>query len=392
MDAFNTTINLQQDLDALSGDLRDIESLLKLQLDNLAESMPEIYSGYASMVRQITDATLNMFNTSSKTASKIAIAAEIGARSIKAFGEYKAAKQHNEIIRKYMHVKTQIANNNLTRVNYALPKAELNCQKTAKLFDKCCEIRYCLNELNDDKFRIISSIQEKTLNIHRTNLYMFELCKYLKNEYTAWINNNHKSEFDMPDYYLINSILAEKLYGEDLLGSYSEAADQTSVISGKQIMLLYDYSLSLMALGSSLCNVNISEAHPLVGQLMDNCGAHKKYAEWVKPYKEHVDGSSSSAIYLLGIITTIAIICIIVFYFDCSATVKLITFLASLGAILKICIKGVRKVHIAEVQKGIDMANEIDGIIACNCGKVDRPDIDYQERNELSAVISGFLN
>ena len=96
--------SINQELNALSGDLKAFEGQLMPQLDELARTIPEIYSGYASMVHDLVDNTLTLFNTSNRTRYKVAVAAEIGAKAIEAFGEYKAAKEHNRLLQKYMKV------------------------------------------------------------------------------------------------------------------------------------------------------------------------------------------------------------------------------------------------------------------------------------------------
>ena len=109
--------------------------------------------------------------------------------------------------------------------------------------------------------------------MYRTNIYFLELCKYLKNEYEVWLSGQQRSEFDMPDYYMINSIIANELFGDDLLQAYSDAADEDFRLSGKQVMLLSDYQMTFLALGEKLCNINVSKAHPYVKKLIDDCGA-----------------------------------------------------------------------------------------------------------------------
>lgn len=382
---------LNNDLDALSADIAQLENGLIEQIDKLATAIPEIYAGYASMVRTLVTSAMQVISPSQRSANRVAIALEIGTRSIQAFGEYKAAKEHNRLLAKYMMAKETIARNNIEKVSNLLPKASRTASSSGLIFKKCCNLSYELTQLDETKIQRIAGIQIKALTMYRTNIYLLELCKYLKNEYGVWLTNTQHSEFDMPDYYLINSMIANELYGNDLLQAYSEAADEEYRLSGKQIMLLSDYQMSFMALGEKLCKINISKANPLIRVLIENCGATNEYENITKPYKDHIENDPKGTITFLGLITIAAIICIIVFYFEGSITAKCVIAIAAIAATLRICIKGNRKTKINYVHEAISLGEVADQRIEAICGKVERPDIDYNERGLLKSTIAGFF-
>lgn len=112
----------------LTQDLRKIESDIMPQLEELQSKIPEIYSGYANIVRETVSATISMLSTDNNTANKIALGAEIAARGLEAFGQWKAAQKHNELLDKFMRIKQSIANNNYKKSKNFAPKSRKNYQ------------------------------------------------------------------------------------------------------------------------------------------------------------------------------------------------------------------------------------------------------------------------
>lgn len=382
---------MESELDSLVADMQQTDGILLQQVDQLAEEIPEIYAGYASMVRTLVTSAMNMMKPGRKSANRVALAMEIGTRSIQAFGEYKAAKEHNRLVQKYITVKKTYAQNNIEKVSNLLPKVTHNAATAGRLFKKFSEISYRLADLDNDKMQRVASLQLKALTIYRTNAYLFELCKYLKNEYGTWINGYQKSEFDMPDYYLINNIIAKELFHTSLIEAYSEAADATQSIKGKEIMLLSDYQLTFMALGQKACHVRIDDAEPLIRTLITESGAVEEYNSITKPYTDHIKSSPTVKIVLLGVLAAAAIMAIAFLYFEGSIGEKCLLAAVGLGATLRICIKGNKNALIQYVQDGRILEEEADRQIESLCGKVDRPDIDYNERNALTSAITGFF-
>ncbi len=392
MDQTESIKVMENELDSLVADMQQTEGALLVQIDQLANEIPEIYAGYASMVRTLVTYTMNLMRPGSKSANRVAVALEIGTRSIQAFGQYKSAKEHNRLVNKYMAVKTSYAQNNLEKVSYLLPKVTRNAATAGKLFKKCSEVTYTLSDLDTNKMQRIAALQSKALAVYRTNVYLFELCKYLKNEYGTWLNGYQRSEFDMPDYYLINSIIAQQLFSTSLLEAYAEATEANKEIKGKEIMLLSDYQLTFMALGQKLCHIRLDEAHPLIRALINESGAVEEYNAITKPYTNHIKSNPTTKIFLLGLLAAAIVIAISFSYFEGSIGAKCLLGAAGLGATIRICIKGKRRALIQHVEKGRILGNEADSQIESLCGKVERPDIDYNERNALSSAIKGFFN
>ncbi len=389
MDSINA---LNSQLEVLTTDISQIEKVLIDQIDGLAKAIPEIYAGYASLIRTMVNSAMQVIKPSDKTATSVALALEVGTRSIQAYGEYKAAKEHNRLLSKYMMVKETIARNNIEKVSNLLPKASATAKSSGRLFKKLSELSYNLDDLNDAQMSRIAAIQIKGLTMYRTNIYLLELCKYLKNEYSVWLSGHQRSEFDIPDYYLINQYIAAELFGDDLLQAYSDAVDEYDCLTGKQIMLISDYQMSFMALGEKLCEINILGARPILARLLLECGAAQDYEKITKPYRKQIKKNPKVIITLLGILSAIVVVWILGGYFEGSEAARGVIGLASFAAILRICIKGNKNAKIQNVEQAFALQESTNQEIQTICGKMERPDIDYNERNILKSTIAGFFN
>ena len=386
--------DMERELELLSKELQCSEEELLPQIDGLAKAIPEIYKGYASMVREIVGSTLSLFKSGSRAVSRVAVAAEIGARAIEAFGEYKAAKEHNRLLIRYMEIKYVYATNNLERVATLLPRLKRSNMTSARLFRKCTSLSYDLDRLDQSSIGRVANIQLKALSIHRTNAYLLELCKYLENEYKVWLRREQRSEFDMPDYYMINEILADTLFGRDkLFDAYVAAADiDSGSITGAQIMLLADYQLSMMALGQKFCKINPSKANPLVRKLIEDCGAAEKYKEITATTIEHISFDPSWMWYVAGVLAIGAIIWFVITQIQGHDVGKWIGAAVAIGVVIRLTMGLKRSSNRRYVEKGEEMIAEAERQIEASCGKVERPDIDYNERSALRSAITGFFH
>lgn len=391
MDPTNDNLD-NKALDELSLNIKEIEKELMPQLDMLAEKIPEIYNGYASMVRTLVDTTLDFVSVSKKTGDRIALGAEVTARVITAWGNYKAAVEHNKMLAKYMQIKKTIANNNLTKVEGLLPKLERSNTSSSKLFEKYCTTAYSLENLDEETIKRVAALLLKVLAIHRTNVYLFELCKYLKKEYGAWASGMQTCNERLPDYYQINKKLGDNMFKGNLFDAYSAAANSTDAVEGKQILLLSDYQLSMMALGEKLCKVNLKNANPKVAMLIAECGASESYANETKRFTEHIESSPVSTIALLAALAFFAILWIALSYLHSHDTVRWIMIIGGLSVILRICFRGYKRVLIVYAQNGIKLAEECDSNIERACGKIEQAEVDYSEKDVLDSALKGFLN
>ena len=61
---------LEKELDGLTADIALLEEDLLRQIDGLAKAIPDVYAGYASMVRTLVTNAMQVLKPSAKTANR----------------------------------------------------------------------------------------------------------------------------------------------------------------------------------------------------------------------------------------------------------------------------------------------------------------------------------
>ena len=136
------TVNWDPRLEEQLESIRIAEVEIMQHLDDLAEKMPEIYKGYARMVKGSLDAALRLLKVDLKKGNKIMMIGEILARGIESYGTYKAVKQHNELIDRYVEVKRSHASHNIDKIRLLHEKMERMISTSQKFFSKAAEVSY----------------------------------------------------------------------------------------------------------------------------------------------------------------------------------------------------------------------------------------------------------
>lgn len=376
---------------SLTQELKKIESEIMPQLEELQSKIPEIYSGYADIVRETVSQTINMLSLKSDTANKIALGAEIAARGLEAFGQWKAAKKHNELLDKFMRVKQEIARNNNVKITRLLPKVKRKLSNSARLFEKYAFTTYNCSSFNEAKTKQISSLNLRALNLYRTSLFLSELCEYLDVEYSSWMSGKQTSGFDIPDYYQVNGMILDKLFDEKPFEALERCADCSGDMNGAEIMLLADYQLSVYALKDTLCTISTEEASPAVRALMESNPGFSHYNQVAEGVINHISKTPDTAITIGWLISTIVIIALCIFYIPGTWWLRTIIGVAGVMAAYRICDKNSFKLKLQHCIQAEEIINETDDIIAAKCGMIKRQEIDYEHKSTTSAFINGFL-
>ena len=382
----------ESELQELADNLRNLENELMPQLEELDEKIPEIYSGYADLVRQTVSSALDIINFDGKSATRIAMGAEVFARGLAAFGQWKAAKKHNEMLDRILSVKKTIAGNNLNKIGRLRPEAERNNKRSEAMLMKYAVTDYDCSSANSEKLTRLSSIMLRALTLYRTSLFLLELSNYLKAEYNQWLTGKHTSGMEIPDYYTVNGIITKKLCGDNPYEVLERCADKSHNLNGAEIMLLSDYQLTLYALKDSLCTVELENASPAVRVLMGNNPGFKHYTNAVETVIGHVTKSPATWITIGWLATTVIVILLCIFYIPGSWWLRILIAVSGTIAAYKIFSKCGSKIMIAHCMQGAELMNNADETIEVHCGRIKRAEMDYERKNETTALISGFFN
>lgn len=381
------------DLELLSKDLRGLENKLMPQLDELGSKLPEIYSGYANLVRTVTSQLLEICKVSEKNSDKIALAAEISARAIESFGSYRAAKKHNQMLNKFLTVKQGIAKLNSNKIKRLLPESSHNLAALKRLFDAQMSKTCVFSQLSQNNVGRVANIQLRVLNMYRTSLFLNKLARYLDKEYTAWNKGSQTSGEKMPDYYDTNLSIAIDLWGnnEKVFKAVENAADATVSLTGKDIILLCDQQLFTYAIGDEICDISLEKAHPYVKEMLSLHKGVENHLSSSKSLREHIDDVPSALSWFICFLSWIAIICMAIWYLPGTTLTKILISATGCIAIYKIGMTSTKKIKKIYFPKGDTLIEEYIKNICRQCGKADVADIDYEEKDALSLALKTFI-
>lgn len=381
-----------QDLEKQINDLKKIEKDLLPMLDELGEKIPELYGAYASATRECVSCIVNVLQESGRDAAKIAIIGEIAARGIAAFGEMKAAREHNKMLKKFLEAKMQIANAGMAKIKKLIPRTKTSVDTSRRLLDLNFERSVSFDKLSEESFLRATNMGIRILTMYRTALFFNELANYLDKEYAAWQGGKQTSGAARPDYYTVNSKICSSIYPADLYGHLEATADECTSLKLKDAVLIADPQLTAYAFGDEVCDLKLSEAHPYIGKLLENNEGLKHYSETVAPVKKHIDEMSSLGVGLICLIAMITIICLAIFAMPGTAMLRLILASAGCVAVIKVWVAGSRKANVLQVERGVTLGLDFYNGMQSFCGKIDEPDTDLEERNVFKAAFNGFMN
>lgn len=384
--------NSENELEILADDLKKLEDELLPQLNELDEKIPEIYSGYAELVRKTVSAALNVVKFDGASTKRIATGAELLARGMEAFGKWKAAKKHNELLDRILRIKKTIAASNMTKIERLQIEAKRSNKRTEAMVMKFASTEYPCSTVSKESLTRISSLMIRAITLYRTSLFLLELGNYLKIEYGQWLNDKQTSGIQIPDYYAVNGIISNKLFGDKPFDMLEKCADKTGNMSGAEIMLLSDSQLTLYSLKDSLCTISPENASAPVRILMDNNPSFQHYCETVEPLISHVSKTPDQWIIVGWLCTAIVVILLCIFYIPGTWWIRTIIGVSGVIAASRIYIKGSNRIKLHHCTYGNELFDIADDQISMHCGKIKRNEMDYEYKNSTSAFITGFLN
>lgn len=170
----SSTIKNDEDIiNSLADDIRDLENQILPQFDELGKKIPELYKGYADLVRTFTSEALRAVPMSSRNTAKINMAAEIAARGIQAYGAIKNAQKHNEQLDKFLKLKQTIAQANMKRNDKALAAAKVKLETLSKLLNKYATTTLKIEGIAKELLLRQASVNLRILDMYRTNFFWF---------------------------------------------------------------------------------------------------------------------------------------------------------------------------------------------------------------------------
>lgn len=380
----------EKSLNNLCTEIQAIDRELMPQLKRLAIDIPEVYAQYANLTMEIASSVLEIIKPNGATAAGVAVAAELTARSFRAFGAYKAAVKHNRLLTKMLETKRSIALANHEKIKYVIPKIERNLNSCTKLFDKILNSTYDLRGVPDENINRMTGINLRVLNIYRMACYFKSLAYYLDQEYSSWESGSQTSGLNLPDMHSTNTQVLKHINASSPFNALSQALARHGVLSGREYVLIAEPQLTMMALKSKWVIVNDKSAHPGIMSIIDNNPAFAEYNKYSKKVKRHILFSPILLVALMAVISIIAIL-YICYTFQSTETWKTLALVGlSVLAVLRIAIAGTKKLQIACMQVGDDLIESSKQKMEIYCGKIIVEKFDYSIKNARSEMWSTF--
>lgn len=389
----SSTIKNDEDIiNSLADDIRDLENQILPQFDELGKKIPELYKGYADLVRTFTSEALRAVPMSSRNTAKINMAAEIAARGIQAYGAIKNAQKHNEQLDKFLKLKQTIAQANMKRNDKALAAAKVKLETLSKLLNKYATTTLKIEGIAKELLLRQASVNLRILDMYRTNFFLVSLSEYIGFEYIAWLEGAQTSGEIRPDYYMINRRIFGELFSEKPFKELEYCCDKRGNLTGAEIMLLSDYQLSMFALKDNVCAISINEASLEVKALISNNQAFTDYENVLSPFVKHVKEIPGNELTIAFIATLLIVIALCIFYIPGSWGIRLVIIFSTAMASFKIYNKNMFKLQSIFCQEAEEIGEKVERFIESGCGKIEQSEMDYEKKDILSAGIKGFFN
>lgn len=385
-------IENQQEYEVLLNNLKAIEAQIMPKLEQLGEKIPEIYYGYADVVRITVNDALKILNMKESTSEKFQLAAEIGARTLEAYGVWKAAKEHNKMLDKVLMAKRTYAELNLSQIEKALAESDKNLIKVKKMFFTYSNIQYDLTNANLETIMRLSNILLRQLVLYRTNLFISKICRYLKAECRAWSQGIQTSDVPQTDYYIVNQEILRNLFSTNFFNALEIAGDSQGSLTGSQIMLLSDPQLAVYALKDTLAQINFDDASYAVRVLTYNNPGFSYYINQTVPLVKEIKNEAINNIYVIALIALIVVVCMCIWFIPGAWWGRLIIGIIASAAIIKITSKNYLKLKVMHVTQTMGNIAVVDDVIESYCGKVETQDIDYTRKDALTSALQTFFN
>lgn len=377
--------------ESLTSELEEIENMIMPQIEQLGQQLPELYQGYADAVRETSMLMRQYINFSDKTSRNIAFGAEVGARFLEAWGQYKAAQKHNQMLRRFLTIKQQIAQTNNEKLKEAGARAEKALASNRRLFNKYMSQKFETATLHPGTLDRVRNLNLRALYLYRNSLWLNENCLYLKNEYRNWLAGRQTSGYPQPDLHNVNEKILAELYEGDPFDALEKAADSDRYLTGADISLLSDYHLATIAIKPQLCIIEREKASPCVSKLMRENAAFEDYESATAVLANHVTDSPTIFISIAFFACVIAIVALCIWYVPGSIWLRIIIGVGAFLMCVKIFNRSIKHLEMDHICLGNILKEEIEETLSRKCGRKPKSDIDYEQKNETAAFLGGFV-
>lgn len=382
--------NEQEQFEKCLAELKSIENIILPQLNELTQKLDAKYKAYADLAQDLGNMTLAIGNFNSETSNKIYSTTALVSRGIESYGAYKTAKEHNRKLDEMMDLKRSLAGQKRKQITDWLPRISANVEKSKRF----CESQFSKTFPLSSVSPALVSLQLKFLNLYRTNLYYESLAKWMLKEYSSWLNGQQTCGMPTPSLYDVNTELGERLYGANLYEYYQRAVESDKSISGKDIFLIADPQLTIMALDAHDGSVEVhsANANPAISKILDENEGVKYYQDNVTEMCQSINRDPASSWNCIALIFAVG------FFLLLSLNREILTpkvlgmaFIVGELCIFRVWNKIRKKIYMIFLEEVSVLAAEVDLSTKRICGYIEQEEVDYEKKNALSEAVSQFI-
>ena len=382
--------NEQEQFEKCLAELKSIENIILPQLNELTQKLDAKYKAYADLAKDLGNMTLAIGNFNPDTSYKIYSTTALVSRGIESYGAYKTAKEHNRKLDEMMNLKRSLAGQKRKQITDWLPRISANVEKSKRF----CESQFSKTFPLSSVSPALVSLQLKFLNLYRTNLYYESLAKWMLKEYSSWLNGQQTCGMPTPSLYDVNTELGERLYGANLYEHYQRAVESDKSISGKDIFLIADPQLTIMALDAHDGGVEVhsANANPAISKILDENKGVKYYQNNVTEMCQSINRDPASSWNCIALIFAVG------FFLLLSLNREILTpkvlgmaFIIGELCIFRVWNKIRKKIYMIFLEEVSALSAEIDLSTKRICGYIEQEEVDYEKKNALSEAVSQFI-
>lgn len=384
-------MNIEEQYELCRLELTKIEETFLPQIEELGEKIDAKFKAYAEMAHFVAESALKYGNLNTSTSNKINLGAQFFTMGLDFASKYQAAKLRNQKLEEMLLLKRGMANQKIRQISDMMPRMRENVNKSWNLCRQVFEKDYSVSSLSDS----LVHIQLKFLNLYRGNKYFQSMGEWMLQEYKSWQNGKQTSGTPIPNYRDINQGIADLLFGKKLYESFSKSVNSNSTLKGKEIALISDPQLSLMALNSEdkIFELDLQEAEPQISRILCENEGLTFYKDKVTDLVKSMNSDPTKAWTIFSILTAIGYFLILFFNKEAITTGSFWISLI-IGEIL--CFRMWKKIRDKiyftfgmEVSK---LGEVVDEEVEIYCGFIKQPDIDYEKKNALEEGLKGIFN
>lgn len=380
--------NEQEQFEQCLAELKSIENAMLPQLNEVAQQIGGAYKDCADIVMKLGSKLSSMAN--SETGNKIYATTALASRGIESYGAYKAAKEHNRKLDEMMDLKRSMAGQKRKQITDWLPRISANVEKSKRLCESQFTKTFPLASLSP----ALVSLQLKFLNLYRTNLYYESLAQWMLKEYSSWLNGQQTCGIPAPSLYDINTELGKRLYGANLYAHYQHVVESDKPISGKDIFLIADPQLTVLALDAHDGGVEIhsSNANPAISKVLNENEGIRYYKNNVTKTCKSINYNPTSPWNRIACIFAVFFFLILLYNRGSFSTGGFwMILIIGESCIYRVWNRVRKKIYMIFYEEVSELINKVDFSTKSICGYIEHEEIDYEKKDAVSEAVSQFF-